>query len=76
MPRALAEPNLVARGPSFQGELSKFPPQLLDALRAKGIDLRPGQGEDSGVQGVLIRDGKIDGGADPRREGVVLTLKR
>jgi gamma-glutamyltranspeptidase / glutathione hydrolase len=76
MPKALAEPNLVARGPSFQGELSRFSPAILDALRAKGIDLKPGQGEDSGVQGVLIRDGKIDGVADPRREGVVLTLPR
>jgi len=36
----------------------------------------PGQGEDSGVHGVMIRDGKIDGGFDPRREGVVLTLPR
>jgi gamma-glutamyltranspeptidase / glutathione hydrolase len=45
-------------------------------LRARGVDLRPGQGEDSGVTGVMMRNGKIDGGADPRREGVVLTLSR
>ncbi len=76
MPRALAEPNLVARGADFNGEVTKFSPRILDALRAKGIDLKPGQGEDSGVQGVLIRDGRIDGGADPRREGVVLALPR
>ena len=76
MQRALAEPNLVARGPNFQGEVTRFPPQVLQGLRAKGVDLQPGQGEDSGVQGVLIRNGKIDGGADPRREGVVLTLPR
>jgi hypothetical protein len=25
---------------------------------------------------VMIRDGRIDGGFDPRREGVVLTLSR
>jgi gamma-glutamyltranspeptidase/glutathione hydrolase len=76
MQRALAEPNLVARGPNFQGELTKFSPQILEGLRQRGIDLQPGQGEDSGVQGVLIRDDRIDGGADPRREGVVLTLPR
>src|SRR5207244_11867244 len=76
MPRALAEPNLVARGPNFQGEVTIFSPQVLQGLRAKGVDLQPGQGEDSGVQGVLIRNGRIDGGADPRREGVVLTLPR
>jgi gamma-glutamyltranspeptidase/glutathione hydrolase len=76
MPQALAEPNLVARGPNFQGEVTKFSPQLLEGLRQRGIDLKPGQGEDSGVTAVLIRDGRIDGGADPRREGVVLTLPR
>ena len=27
----------------------------------------------SGLHGIMIRDGKLDGGADPRREGVVLT---
>jgi gamma-glutamyltranspeptidase/glutathione hydrolase len=49
---------------------------MLAALSAKGIDLRPGQGEDSGVHGVLVRDGQVDGGYDPRREGVVLLLGR
>ena len=73
---ALAQPNLVARGANFNGEIAKFSPDLLAALRDKGIDLKPGQGEDSGVHGVLIRDGKVDGGYDPRREGVVLLLGR
>ena len=76
MSAALAEPNLVARGAAFQGEVTKFPPQLLAGLRLRGIELQPGQGEDSGVTGVLIRDGRIDGAADPRREGVVLKLAR
>lgn len=76
MADALAAPNLVARGPNFQGEVTKFSPEILEGLRERGIDLKPGQGEDSGLTGVLIRDGKIDGGADPRREGVVLTLPR
>jgi gamma-glutamyltranspeptidase/glutathione hydrolase len=74
MQQAVALPNLVARGASFQGEVTKFPPAILAELRARGIDLKPGQGEDSGVHGVLIRDGRVDGGYDPRREGVVLTL--
>ena len=76
MADALAAPNLVARGPNFQGEVTKFSPEVLAGLRARGIDLKPGQGEDSGLTGVLIRDGRIDGGADPRREGVVLILPR
>ncbi|HEY6663337.1 MAG TPA: gamma-glutamyltransferase family protein [Sphingomicrobium sp.] len=76
MADALAAPNLVARGPNFQGEITKFSPTILDGLRQRGIDLKPGQGEDSGLTGVLIRDGRIDGAADPRREGVILTLPR
>jgi len=76
MQDALAQPNLVARGPRFNGEVTKFSQEMLAALRAKGIDLKPGQGEDSGVHGVLIRDGQVDGGYDPRREGVVLLLGR
>ena len=76
MQQAIAAPNLVARGANFQGEVTKFSPEILAGLRAQGIDLKPGQGEDSGVHGVLIRDGRIDGGYDPRREGAVLTLRR
>ena len=74
MQDAIAAPNLVARGANFNGEVTKFSPAILAELAARGIMLKPGQGEDSGVQGVLLRDGKIDGGFDPRREGVVLTL--
>ena len=74
--QALALPNLVARGDNFQGEVDKFSPELLAGLRARGIDLKPGQGEDSGVHAVMVRDGRVDGGFDPRREGVVLVLPR
>ena len=76
MPAALAAPNLVARGSNFQGEVSKFSPGILEGLRQRGIDLEPGQGEDSGLTAVMIREGHIDGAADPRREGVVMTLPR
>ncbi|HEX6741500.1 MAG TPA: gamma-glutamyltransferase family protein [Sphingomicrobium sp.] len=75
MPDALAAPNLVARGPNFNGEVTKFSPEILAGLSQRGIDLKPGQGEDSGLTGVLIRDGKVDGAADPRREGVILILR-
>ena len=76
MADALAAPNLVARGPNINGEVTKFSPQILKGLRDRGIDLKPGQGEDSGLAGVLIRDGQVDGAADPRREGVILILQR
>ncbi|WP_213979150.1 gamma-glutamyltransferase family protein [Sphingomonas sp. dw_22] len=67
---AIALPNLVARGPAFNGEVTKFSPELLQALAVRGIRLLPGQGEDSGIQGVMVRPGgRFDGGYDPRREG-------
>jgi gamma-glutamyltranspeptidase/glutathione hydrolase len=69
MQQALATPNLVARGSAFQGEVTRFSPAVLAGLAARGIALRPGQGEDSGVHGVIVRNGAIDGGFDPRREG-------
>ena len=72
MQQALALPNLVARGDRFNGEVDKFSPAVRAGLAERGIVLAPGQGEDSGVHGVLIRNGKVDGGYDPRREGVVL----
>ncbi len=75
MQQALAEPNLVARGTSYGGEIDKFAPGVLEALAKRGIVVKPGQGEDSGVHAVLIREsGRIDGGYDPRREGRVILV--
>jgi len=77
MQEALAQPNLVARGKGIGAETSLFPPAVVAGLAERGIVLRPGQGEDSGVHGVLIREGgRVDGGYDPRREGVVLLGKK
>ncbi len=72
MQEAIALPNLIARGGNFNGEADRFPPGVIEALAARGVEVRPGQGEDSGLHGVILRDGRLDGGADPRREGVVL----
>ncbi|MWV26392.1 gamma-glutamyltransferase [Aurantiacibacter rhizosphaerae] len=76
MQTALAQPNLVARGDRPGGEVGAFDPAILEGLAERGIDLAPGQGEDSGVHAVLIRNGEVDGGYDPRREGVVLVGER
>lgn len=67
---AIDLPNLVARGATFNGEVDKFPLNVIEGLRARGVELRPGQGEDSGLHGVFVRDGRLTGGADRRREGV------
>ena len=62
---AIDLPNLIARGAAYNGEVDKFAPGVIEALRARGIEIRPGQGEDSGLHGVYLRDGGLDGGADP-----------
>ncbi len=70
MQEAINLPNLIARGGSFAGEADRFPLGVIEGLRARGVEVRPGQGEDSGLHGVIWRNGRPDGGADPRREGV------
>ena len=72
MQEAINLPNLIARGSSYGAEVDRFPAGVVEGLRALGITLRPGQGEDSGLHGVFLRNGVLTGGADPRREGVVL----
>ena len=69
---AIDLPNLIARGGAFNGEADKFAPGVVESLRARGVEVRPGQGEDSGLHGVMLRSGRLEGGADRRREGVFL----
>ena len=70
MPDALALPNLIAHGDTYTAEVDKFPPGVVAALAARGMDLKHGLGEDSGLHGVARRADGLEGGADPRREGV------
>lgn len=72
--RAVALPNLVARGARFNGEAGAFAPGLRRELSALGVEIVPGSGEDSGLHGALLRDGRLEGAADPRREGVAKPL--
>ncbi|MFN3834694.1 MAG: gamma-glutamyltransferase [Glycocaulis sp.] len=69
---AAALPNVVARGDVVSIE-SGFDPALLEGLRALGHQIRGEQGENSGIHIIrVLEDGSLDGGADPRREGVAL----
>jgi gamma-glutamyltranspeptidase/glutathione hydrolase len=68
--QAIELPNLIARGEDFYGEVAKFPPEVLQGLAARGIELKGGRGEESGLHGVVVRgSGVVEGAADPRREG-------
>jgi gamma-glutamyltranspeptidase/glutathione hydrolase len=73
--QAIDLPNLVARGDEYFGEAAKFSPAVVAGLAARGITVKPGRGEESGLHGVALHDdGRSEGAADPRREGVWRTL--
>jgi gamma-glutamyltranspeptidase/glutathione hydrolase len=75
MQQAINLPNLVARGDSFSADVDKFGPEMTAALQARGVAIRTGQNETSGLHGVIVRPGGVlEGGADPRREGVAKGL--
>jgi gamma-glutamyltranspeptidase/glutathione hydrolase len=72
MQDAIALPNLVARGDTYGAETDRFAPGVAQGLMARGVDVGAARGENSGLHGVLVKDGKLTGGYDPRREGEVL----
>ncbi|HXY98197.1 MAG TPA: gamma-glutamyltransferase [Steroidobacteraceae bacterium] len=74
--QAIELPNLIARGDTFTGELAKFTPEVLAGLRERGMLLKLGRAENSGLQGVVrLPDGSYQGAADSRREGTAGVLE-
>jgi len=68
---AINLPNLVALGDLYATEPAKLAPGVVDGLAAKGVKVTGGYaGEGSGLHGIVLKDGQLQGGADPRREGV------
>jgi gamma-glutamyltranspeptidase / glutathione hydrolase len=75
MQEAVSLPNVVARGDTYSGDAEWFGPAMLSALNARGVNIKVGQVEGSGLHGVIVRPGNVlEGGADPRREGVAKGL--
>jgi gamma-glutamyltranspeptidase / glutathione hydrolase len=73
--QAIELPNLIARGDTYSGEMGRFSAALLTGLRERGIDVKPGHAENSGLHAVLRHlDGTYEGAADSRREGVARML--
>jgi gamma-glutamyltranspeptidase/glutathione hydrolase len=65
-------PNVIARGADFYGEMSKVSPELAAGLAERGVTLKSGRGEESGLHGVALQGpGRTEfaGAADRRREG-------
>ena len=76
MQQAIALPNLVVRGEMVGADTDMIAPDIRDALAAAGMALKPNATETSGLHGAIWRDGRWDGGADPRREGVAVSEVR
>lgn len=69
--QAIALPNFGSlNGPSLL-EKDGFPPATVEALRARGAQVRE-QPMTSGLQAIQRTPSGLFGGADPRREGIVL----
>ena len=76
MQTAIALPNLGNRNGPTELEKGRAPQALIDALAARGHEIRITD-MTSGLQGILVRRDAQDrtvllGGADPRREGLVM----
>ena len=72
---AINLPNVIARGPSVGVEIDVERGQnWADTLSAAGYPVEERTGENSGLHVIIVRGDGLDGGADPRREGVALTL--
>lgn len=68
---AIDLPNVVARGDVVRIEDS-FPADLVSGLQELGFEIDANRSENSGLHAVIVMpDGTLAGGADPRREGVV-----
>lgn len=74
--QAVALPNLVVRGETVGADAQLLSPEIKAALAQAGMAVQPNANETSGLHGGLWRDGRWDGGADPRREGVAVSEVR
>lgn len=74
--QAAALPNIIARGDTVAVEVDiEGGPQAAEALRDMGYTVEERTGENSGLHLIVVRDQGLEGGADPRREGVALSLR-
>jgi len=73
--QAISLPNFGSRNGPTELEEGRSSPLLIDALKARGHEVKV-MPETSGLQGIqrVVKDGKPAwfGGADPRREGIVM----
>ncbi len=74
---AAALPNVVARGPVVSVETADDTGKAwAKSLADAGFKIREVAGENSGLNLIVAREDRFEGGADPRREGVAIEIVR
>ncbi len=73
---AAALPNIIARGDTVAVEVDVAGgPEAAEALREVGYTVEERTGENSGLHLIVVRERGLEGGADPRREGVATPIR-
>jgi gamma-glutamyltranspeptidase/glutathione hydrolase len=73
---AINLPNIIARGDVVGVEVDREGgPEAAEALREMGYTVEERQGENSGLHVIIVREDGLEGGADPRRDGVARALE-
>ena len=68
---SVERPNIIGRGQRVSVEVDRANGQeLADKLKALGYNVAERRGENSGLHVIVVREDGLEGGADPRREGV------
>jgi gamma-glutamyltranspeptidase/glutathione hydrolase len=69
---AVNHANIIARGEKVRVEVSVVPGQAIaDDLKKRGYNVVERKGENSGLHVIVVKKNRLEGAADPRREGVV-----
>ncbi|MFZ2030914.1 MAG: gamma-glutamyltransferase family protein [Vitreimonas sp.] len=72
---AINQGNAIARDAPVVIESSRMPAGIVDALHTRGWATRElTLGEVSGIQAIRVTPQSLQGGADPRREGTVVSI--
>lgn len=67
-------PNIIARGQTVRVEVGMEPgPAMSRALTEYGYQVQESQGENSGLHVILLGEDGLEGAADPRRLGTVMS---
>jgi gamma-glutamyltranspeptidase/glutathione hydrolase len=67
--------NATARGSPVNFEEARMPAGVTAELRARGWQFRDtSRLEESGLHAIRVTDHGLEGGADPRREGIVVSI--